>query len=153
MERSSDANTFLPIGEVKAHGSNNSTTLYSYTDNNILNFSSPVIYYRLKMTDQDGSFKYSGIVSVTLTYITGKVTVAPNPVINDVKVNVSSAEDGKVQWKLIDNAGRVLFQNSTHVKKGIANSITISMDKLASGSYFLSVSGAGIDQKIKLQKL
>ena len=153
VERSSDANTFLPIGEVKAHGSNNSTTLYSYTDNNILNFSSPVIYYRLKMTDQDGSFKYSGIVSVTITYITGKVTVAPNPVINDVKVNVSSAEDGKVQWKLIDNAGRVLFQNSTHVKKGIANSITISMDKLASGSYFLSVSGAGIDQKIKLQKL
>ena len=153
VERSTDANVFSSIGQVSAHGNNYSTTQYSFTDNNIINVSSPVIYYRLKMIDTDGTFKYSGIVSITLTYITGKVTLAPNPVVNDVKVTISAPEDGKIQWKLVDNTGRVIMQNTMHVKKGNGNNLIINMDKLAKGSYYLSVFGAGIDQKLKLQKL
>ena len=153
VERSIDANNFTSIGEVTAYGSNNTTTRYSYTDNTIANILSPVIYYRLKITDINGTFKYSGIVSVTLADITGKVTIAPNPVVSNMKVTISAPEDGKVQWKLIDNAGRVIMQSSMQVIKGNGNNISISMDKLATGSYYLSVSGAGIEQKIKLQKL
>ena len=153
VERSTDANIFIAIGQVRAQGSSNTTTQYSLVDNNIANLSSPVIYYRLKMMDIDGSFKYSNIVPISLADITGKITLAPNPVINEVKVNITAPADGKVQWKLIDNAGRVIMYNSLLVRKGVGNILNIDMTKLANGSYYLSVSGAGINQKAKLQKL
>ena len=105
------------------------------------------------MIDQNGNFKYSNVITISLADITGKVVVAPNPVINEMKVTISSPQDGKMQWKLIDNTGRVIMQNSTHVRKGNGNNITINMHKLANGPYYLSINGAGINQKIKLQKL
>jgi len=83
--------------------------------------------------------------------ITGKLSVSPNPVINQLKVNISSPTDGRIQWKLFDNTGRVVLQNAELVRKG-DNTFTIMMNKLSKGSYYLSVSGT-IDQKIKLQKL
>ena len=153
VERSLDGNTFNSIGSVAASGNSSSAVNYSFTDNNAAIQQSLLLYYRLKMIDQNGNFKYSNVITISLADITGKVVVAPNPVINEMKVTISSPQDGKMQWKLIDNTGRVIMQNSTHVRKGNGNNITINMNKLANGSYYLSVNGAGIDQKIKLQKL
>ena len=153
VERSADGNSFIAIGEVRAQGSNNTTTQYSLVDNNIANLSSPVIYYRLKMMDIDGSFKYSSIVPISLADITGRITLAPNPVINEVKVSINAPADGKVQWRLIDNTGRVIMYNSLLVRKGTGNNFTIDMSKKANGSYYLSVEGPGLNQKVKLQKL
>ena len=85
--------------------------------------------------------------------ITGKLSVSPNPVVNEVKINISSPAEERIQWKLIDNTGRIILQSSEHIKRGSGNSFTINMNKLSGGSYYLSVSGTGIDQKVKLQKL
>jgi len=153
VERSTDGTRFNEIGAVSANGNNIAGSVfdYSFTDIEAGNLPSLILYYRLRIVDIDGSFKYSNIVSVSLGAITGKLSVSPNPVINQLKVNISSPTDGRIQWKLFDNTGRVVLQNAELVRKG-DNTFTIMMNKLSKGSYYLSVSGT-IDQKIKLQKL
>ena len=155
IERSVDAGNFSGIGNVSANGPGNmgGSFNYSFTDNDAPNQSSPWLYYRLKMVDIDGAFKYSNIVSVSMPLITGKLGISPNPVTNEVKVAVVSPADGKVQWKLMDNVGRVVLKGTEHVKKGSGNNFTINMNRLPAGTYYLSVNGAGNDQKVKMQKL
>jgi hypothetical protein len=155
IERSNDGIRFNNIGNVSALGHNNNTGPfnYSFTDQNAIQQSSQRLYYRLKMMDKNGSFKYSNIISVLLPVTTGKLGVSPNPVNNEMKVTIVSASDGKVQWRLIDNVGRSVLSGTEHVKKGAGNDFTINMVRLPAGTYYLSVMGSGNDQQIKIQKL
>ena len=105
------------------------------------------------MVDIDGNFKYSNIISVSFPLITGKLSIAPNPVLTAVKVAIAAEADGRVQWKLTDNVGRVILKGSENVKKGAGNNFTINMNRLSAGTYNLNVTGAGIDQNVKMQKL
>jgi hypothetical protein len=156
IERSIDGNRFNGIGNVSANGRNNTGSVsfnYSYTDNDAANQSSQRLYYRLRMVDIDGTFKYSNIISVSLPLTIGKLGISPNPVINDMQVTIASPADGRVQWKLIDNVGRVILKGSENVKKGAGNNFSIEMKRLSAGTYYLSVTGAGNDQEVKIQKL
>jgi PQQ-dependent dehydrogenase (s-GDH family) len=155
VERSADGIRYNGIGNVTANGRNNTggSFNYSLTDNDAINQSSQRLYYRLKMVDIDGNFKYSNIISVSFPLITGKLGVSPNPVLTTMKVAITAEADGRVQWKLTDNVGRVIQKGSENVKKGTGNNFTINMNKLPAGTYNLSVTGAGIDQNEKIQKL
>ena len=155
IERSIDGNRFTGIGNVTANGRNNAGGSFSYgfTDNDAVNQPSQRIYYRLKMVDIDGTFKYSNIVSISMPITTGRLNISPNPVLNEVKVSIASVADGRLQWKMMDNVGRTLLKGSEHVKKGAGNNFTIDMNRLPAGNYYLSVSGAGNDQRVKIQKL
>jgi len=151
VERSVDGNNFTRIGAVAAVG-NNSNNKYSFTDYDASRQSSSVLYYRLKIMDNDGASTYSRVVTIILPYVTGRVSVFPNPALSQVKVTIVAPVDGIVKWNLIDNSGRVVVQNSTLVRKG-NNSLVFQVDKLSTGFYYLSVLGAEIDQKVKLEKL
>jgi hypothetical protein len=155
IERSIDGNRFSGIGNVPASGRNSTGNSfnYSFTDNDAANQLSQRIYYRLKMIDIDGTYKYSNIVSVSLPLTTGKLSISPNPVVREVKVTIASPEDGQVQWKLLDNVGRVMMKGAEHVNKGAGNNFSINMNRLPAGTYYLSVTGAGNDQNVKMQKL
>ena len=154
VERSIGGSSFEKIGTVDARGNTTGLSKYSYTDNDASLYSPATLHYRLKMVDTDGAYKYSSIVVITLDYITGIVTIIPNPVVHsgEVTVNLKAPIDGKVNWKLVDNNGRTVMQNTTQVKKG-NNNLQINVDRLENGMYYMVVTGAGIDQKVKLQKL
>ncbi len=152
IERSTDGGTYSKIGTVAANGNSTTTINYSYTDNDAATLSTSFIYYRLKMTDINGSYTYSNIVTISLADVAGRVTVFPNPVADDALITIGAITDGKIRWKMLDNAGRTVMENSLQAKKG-RNNLRINISKLSAGIYYLSVSGAGIDQKIKVQKL
>lgn len=152
VERSTDGSNYDKIGTVAANGNSTTAINYSHTDNEVATLSSSVIYYRLKMTDRDENFTYSNVITVSLADIAGRVTIFPNPVAEEAKVTMSASFEGKAQWKIIDNAGRTVMQSSIQLKKG-RNALVINVNKLSAGIYYLSVSGSGIDQKLKLQKL
>ncbi|MES1218450.1 MAG: PQQ-dependent sugar dehydrogenase [Bacteroidota bacterium] len=154
IERSIDGSQFKNIGTVSTNGNNYGGVFdYSFTDVDAANQQSLLLYYRLKIVDINGSFKYSNVINISLPNSPEKLTVSPNPVFNETRITLSSPVNGTIRWKLFDNAGRVIQQNSEHVRQGNGNSFTINMNKLSRGSYYLSVSGAGIDQNVKLQKL
>jgi hypothetical protein len=152
VERSTDGRNFQQIGTVAANDNSGINSKYSYTDNDVTRQSSSIVYYRLKMVDNDASYTYSDIVTITLPFITSKVSLFPNPAAREVNVTITSAVDGKVKWQLIDNAGRILNHNSLVAKKG-NNNIMINLNRLSAGTYFLIVTGGDIDQKVKLEKL
>ncbi len=152
VERSVNGQNFEQIGAVSAVGNSGSDNQYSFTDYDATHQSSSILYYRLKMVDKDGVYTYSDVVTISLPFITGKVSAFPNPASNAVKVTIMTPADGKINWNLIDNTGRVIIQNSAELKKG-NNVLSINIGNLSTGFYYLSVSGAGIDQKVKLEKL
>jgi hypothetical protein len=152
VERSIDGSNFANIGAVAASGNSNVTVSYSFTDDEAITLSAPLIYYRLKIVDRDGNYSYSNIVSIALSDMPGRVTVFPNPGVDRTNLTIGALADGPVQWKIIDNAGRTVMQSSVQVNKG-RNNLVINIEKLSAGIYFLSVSGAGVDQNVKIQKL
>ncbi len=152
VERSVNGNNFNSIGTVSAAGNNSGVLNYSFTDLDVMNQQSLIIYYRLKMVDQNGEFKYSNIISVTLADITGAISIAPNPVASEARVTVTAPEDGRVHYKVVDNSGRTVLQNTVSVRKGITNTLYIDMRNLSSGMYFLNVTGAGLNKNLKVQK-
>ena len=154
IERNTDGRNFQNIGTVAASGNSSSLKKYSFTDNDASLSSYKKVYYKLKMMDLDNSYKYSTVVTVSPSLNKGKITIIPNPVISggEVKVNMLATKDGKANLKLIDNSGRVVLRTTLHALKG-NNSIFLNINSLPSGIYYMDVSGAGIDQKVKLQKL
>jgi hypothetical protein len=152
VERSLDGHSFQPIGTVVAVGNSGTNNKYSFIDYNASRQSSSVIYYHLKMVDKDGSYTFSDIVTITLPVTTSRVSLYPNPAAHEVNVTITTAIDGKIKWQLIDNTGRTVSQSSVVVKRG-NNNVVINLNRLSSGTYFLIVSGADIDQKVKLEKL
>jgi PQQ-dependent dehydrogenase (s-GDH family) len=152
IERSIDGTNYEPIGTVAAIGNSNNSNNYSYADLDASKQPAVLLYYRLKIYDNDDSYAYSNIVTVSLATIAGKVIVTPNPTAGITKVTLTAAFAGKGTWQIVDNSGRIVLQNTIQLQSG-NNNITINASKIAAGLYYLNVSGPGIDQKVKLQKL
>ena len=151
IERGADGKAFQQIGTTSAKGGITKNS-YSYTDDNVMHQSSSTVYYRLKMVDNNGEYTYSQVVAISLPSFINRVTIFPNPASKDVRISLNVAIDGKVKWNLTDNAGRIILQNSAQLKKG-NNSFSIHVDHLPTGIYYLSITGAGLNQKMKLEKL
>lgn len=152
IERSIDGTNYAAIGSVNAAGSSSTTTDYAFTDNDVTSLAANVVYYRLKIVDKDGEFKYSNIITLSLASY-ARITVTPNPVITgNVRVAITADKAGRADWKLTDNAGRVVIQGSAQVSRG-NNQVLLNVDKLAGGIYHLTVEGVGLKQQVKLQKL
>ncbi|MCW3117937.1 MAG: hypothetical protein JWM28_2019, partial [Chitinophagaceae bacterium] len=64
IERSSDNRAFVALADIEATGNSTTTKHYGVADNHPGN---GVNYYRLKLSDQDGSFIYSKIVMIQIT--------------------------------------------------------------------------------------
>jgi 1,4-alpha-glucan branching enzyme len=74
LEQSIDGQKFSTIAQIKATGNSN----YSYADN-ISSAASLLYYYRLKMVDIDGNYKYCPIVKIAIHAKGRFVVVNPNP--------------------------------------------------------------------------
>ncbi len=149
IERSADAAFFEKIGELAASGTGTSLKAYNFTDHHTLSSSN---YYRLKMIDADGKFKYSHIVafagSNAPTMIAGNAS--PNPFTEVVNVNLTLAESAPVTLTIMDLAGRVLQVKTVEGSAG-QNALQMGgLNQLAAGMYNLRITSAG---KILQQKI
>lgn len=152
VERSFGNNDFEPIGKVAAKGRTIEKTTYSLIDPKASLRGAGIVYYRLKMFDKDGSFTYSSVVAISIPDIMiTSVSLYPNPAGKEVILSINSFTDQKLSWQLIDNTGRVLRRKDVVVTKG-ANNISINLEQLPAGSYFLKVDGPFVNSIQKLQK-
>ena len=121
--------TYASVGTVAAAG--NSSTTKSYQ------FSYPmqqgvVYYFRLKMIDKDGSFKYSEIRSLSCTKGKNGIAIAPNPV--KTRFTITGMENGK-------NSILVYAANGQLVKAQVIaqNQGDVNVSYLAPGLYTVKV--------------
>ena len=149
VERSGNGIDFTAITNVPAVGSSN----YSSIDASPL---SGVNYYRLKMIDIDGKFKYSNVRTVLFDGSAVLFDIYPNPVVTS-KLYLHLQQNnyaGKAQAIITDIAGRSVQSININVVKG-NNQMPISVNGLSTGTYFVTIydaSGVSITESKKLVK-
>ncbi len=111
----------------KSNSTPNSTTLYSYIDNQK---SVNTIYYRLKKINKDNSMEYSN----TITYLDGeqhRFTINPNPATNEITL-VANHQELINNIKCFDLTGKTIG-----IQLNSNNKINIS--ELLPGVYYLNI--------------
>ncbi len=149
IERSANGSQYEKIGEVAATGNSNTYKAYNFTDFQPLATGN---YYRLKMIDVDGKFKYSNVVAFAGNASRGIVAgdVSPNPFTDVVNVMLTLDNTTLVTLQIIDLAGRVMQTKNIQGKPG-QNPLQIGgLSRLSAGVYYLRINTAGesLQQKI-----
>ncbi len=140
IERSLDGRTFQQAGLVFGVGNSDFKSSYSFK-NNISELAAPIIYYRLKLVDQDGSYGYSDIRAIRISNSKNEVMTVmayPNPVVNEVKITIPDSWQGtEVKYDLFNANGRVV--KSIRSAKASQTEM-INMSDLGRGFYVLKAS-------------
>ena len=134
---------FSSIGTVLARNT-------SGTNNYALDDASPlsgVNYYRLKIVDRDGSYKYSFIIAVNNKQLQ-TLTLFPNPVNDHPYITHAKAAAGAV-ISIYAMDGRTI--SSTLVSKGAVQT-TIDLSTLAAGVYQLVYRNGSSVESMKFVK-
>jgi hypothetical protein len=139
--KTASANDYQDISNKIAAG-NTAGSGYQFSDN-ISGFADQVFYYRIKMVDLDGKFKYSNIIMVRKDQkmITG-MTMNPNPVRTgeSATIRFQSAVKAVVAVRIVDLAGRTVSEQQNNANEGI-NSIQVNnLDHLQPGIYVIQMS-------------
>jgi len=120
VERSINGKDFSKIAIIKAHGAG----VYEYVDT--IPFFTPSVdggeglgvrFYRLKIIDNDGSFNYSKVVSVSLTTDNlSLITISPNPTKGSININLPSSSNRQIVIK--DITGRAIWEKACNSCEG-----------------------------------
>lgn len=130
VERAADGKTFTAIGRIEATGNISAYQLYDNAPLRGIN------YYRLKWVEQNGLSGYSSIRTVAFNNRQNSYTLSPNPANNFIRV--SGVETG-VSVRLINLAGQMLREQQV----GDATTVTIGLDGLAQGMYYVQIVRSG----------
>jgi hypothetical protein len=131
IERSTDARSWIQIGQKAAQGEVSNADLGGMYDFSDLMPTTGLNYYRLKMVDLDSTFAYSQMISVDLNG-GSDIVVYPNPAVGKIHLK-GAALDHLSKATLTNAAGRVI--GSYH-----DFSAGIALGEMATGKYFLSLS-------------
>lgn len=137
IQKSSDGRNFQPIGNKTATGGNGITN-YNFQDLNPFTGNN---FYRLKMIDIGGLFKFSSIVNVKISDGKDVFRLFPNPVQNGtVVLQMESVTAGDYSLDLFNSTGQVVRKiNIKHY--GGSASQTILLNNLSAGIYNLRITG------------
>jgi hypothetical protein len=152
VEYAVDAVHYQPAFRVAAAGNTSGTTDYSGT--HVPKEKADKYYYRLKMVDKDGSFKYSLPVVLTPTFASFVVAaVTPNPFTTAIRLNITTTKAQTMRLNLFDAQGKLYQTQESRISKGINNISMGNVGALGKGVYLLEIiSEDGQKQTRKLIK-
>jgi Right handed beta helix region/Secretion system C-terminal sorting domain len=146
LMRSGDGTTFSRLTDITPKGSN---SMYNYindlasTGNN---------YYKLKMTDLDGSISYSAVLNINCENISNKVSIGPNPFTNSFNVSIETTSPGPATIALYDAMGKMLSQRNIPLLAGNNQVNYDGMNWLPSGIYYLRIVNQDKAEHFKMLK-
>ncbi len=154
VERSADEQLFNVAGTVAASGTASTVKAYSFTDT-ILYRGRP-FFYRLKIVDKDGTFKYSQVLLVRLNDALQTQSVKLYPAIISASQNLTaeivSVKEQTLVIQFIDAEGRQIAQTVKALTAG-KNRFTITTSAaLQNGLIFVRFIGEGLHQTIPVFK-
>jgi hypothetical protein len=143
IERSFDGSNFEKIGQVKGAGTSSTKLSYSYDDTKLRSSvaNKKDVYYRLRMVDVNNRAEVSKVLVVRVfkTKTTQMISVSPNPVMNDITVQVQLKENSYVVMKIANSNGTEVARKSVHGNKGLNILPLDGTSKLSPGIYMLEV--------------
>ena len=131
IEKSTNGNQFTYLKTATATGSSISTQTYYGTDNQV---ASGITFYRIKMINLDGSFKYSNMVSIKKV-TENEVNIYPNPVVDNIFIKWPKPISTNITCTIRDASGKIVLQ--WNVFSG-SNTTTKNLRALPSGTYAVS---------------
>ena len=114
VERSDDGVNFAQIGRVEATGNSNTDQDYKFSDREVgMERNDVVQYYRIKMVDIDGEYKYSGIRAVNFTRADYDfmINIFPNPTANYVQLELTGLDNTSTERPMLNvysNTGELI---------------------------------------------
>ncbi len=134
IERSSDGKNYKSIGTVAATGNSSTPKNYSFTDQNPAASNN---YYRLQVQDLDGRITYSKIVIINVSAgSTTSMQVFPNPVANELQVQIPGGFNGNTSLQVYDVSGHLMKTNRINLNGNAVNT-TVDVTTLPVGVYTL----------------
>jgi hypothetical protein len=140
IEKSENGTMFDSIATVKGAGNSQAILNYSTID---YNPSSGLVYYRLKQTDFDGQFKYSGIVTSFLEREDDLFTLNPNPSNGNVYLSFNCTSKSEAKVTIQDYYGRIVLRDAFTCTKLRTNK-ELETEKLPAGIYYVVLEADGI---------
>ena len=139
IERSLDGEKYEKIGMVNNMSSGNQ---YSYRDH----FHGSIgrnydFFYRLKQIEANGNVVYSKVLIARMynTKSLASLSVTPDPMANDILVNVQLNEKSYVMMKVMDADGNLILKEGQQAENG-ANTYTLEgTHNLSPGLYTLEI--------------
>jgi len=135
IERSYDNKTFDQAALIFTAENPAAVNNYSYKDP-IKNVTGSLIYYRLKMVDKDGKYKYSEVrtIHIGAANESAKIAAYPNPVVNELHISLPP------NWQNKKLNGQILSTNGSIIKTfNITQAVTIVMSDVPVGTYYIKV--------------
>lgn len=143
IERSADNSSYVLAGSVASKGSFGGK--YQFIDN-LAAYSENVFFYRLKMVDIDGNYKYSNIIMIRKESGSIKdITISPNPVVTGSMATIRLQADTKknAEIRILDASGRMVARQQNQLSVG-TNSISLNnLNNIQSGIYTVQVIADG----------
>lgn len=150
VERSIDGKNFTKIGTVSAMNANGIHD-YDFTDGGLAGLRAPVVYYRLKMIDENTKHNYSSIVPLRISGKGAASILYPNPAKANINLVISTQVKDRVSYRVIDIGGRVVGSGQMNLNEG-SNQFLISTDLLSAGIFTIEVNGKYIHEKLVFVK-
>lgn len=157
IERSTDGKRFVKIGEIKAAGHSHEPTRYDFLDKNLPLSVTNIFYYRLKISDLDGTSTLTETRSISFEKV-GKNLVAdifPNPSHSGkchLILRGGIQEDILTEISVNDMYGRQRIQVSERLRLDSALELDLGTSATA-GVYFVTIKNglSRIVQKLVIQ--
>ena len=145
VEKSYTGASFTNVGEVKAEGESKTSQDYGFIDSDVELIPNQVtiVYYRLKMVDNDGAYEYSEVKSVEFEVRNVELEIHPNPTTDFITVTADSKITGIT---IVDVDGKIIRDNVNYESK-------LDLTNLTSGMYKVLIStenGEFIKSVVKL---
>ncbi|MBX7227440.1 MAG: hypothetical protein K1X55_15505 [Chitinophagales bacterium] len=138
IERSVNGTDFTPILHfVTSKGTHLSGATYQELDDQALFQKSDIVYYRLKIIDNNGTFAYSPIRLIKIEDAE-RFILFPNPATEQTNIYISLKVASPANLTITDIAGRKVANMGFLLNEGV-NYIPISTDQLAGQQYLLKL--------------
>jgi hypothetical protein len=146
LERSTDGKNYTSIASITEV--NKGT--YQYLD--AVSAAPAVYFYRVRILEQGGNYRYSDVVKLAAGIKNNYVEVMPNPVGDVLHLSFTSTVASKIQLTMTDMKGRTVLKKSVFIQEGNSLFHFPEMKLFSAGIYVLNVTGGEIIQNIKVIK-
>lgn len=147
IERSLDGNIFGAVASLNSYNNGQDVNLYSFNDPDTIQ---SLIYYRLKITDDQGAIKYSSILKLNGMIQKSIAVNVRNPFDQRIHFNVTAPDNGRANVDLINLQGAVMRRREVNLDNGVNSIVIDNTDLLPAGIYILRIqfNGTVVQRKI-----
>ena len=150
VQRKLENSDWITIGFVQGKGTTTEPTTYTYLDD-VSDFISNKIYYRLKQIDYNGNYEFSNEVEViTLPLEYSLSQNYPNPFNPTTKIKYEVPENTNVTLEVFDVLGRLIKTLVNENKSAGRYEVEFNASELSSGLYLYKISAVGFEQTRKM---